>query len=715
MFTARSLLFASLLLTPLASAESLTVPRIATRPHLSDLAAVESSLARVEGLVQRTPVDGEPITERTIVYLGYDAEHLYAVFVCWHPRDSVRAHRVNRDRIPDDDDSVAIQLDTFHDRRRLYGFQVNPAGVQVDGVYTEGKGWDLSFDTVWNVETLMQPDRYLILITIPFDSVRFPSLAEQEWGLFLYRGMPRKNEEAFWPAYSTRYQGRLAYSADLRGLRDLGASRQTQVVPYGTFRTGSLTSGAPALDEERVSEARAGADVKTIFRDSLVLDITAKPDFSQVESDEPQVAVNRRFELFFPEKRPFFVENTSYFETPFQVLFTRRIRDPRVGTRLTGKAGRYAFGALVADDVSAGGTDARAWNAVVRLSRDVGTESQLGVIYTGRRESDTANHAGGIDGRWRIHRNWVATAQALASRDRDDESRSRNGTAMRAAVEGSGRSFVYKLTWVDITPDFRAASGFIPRTDMREVTQVSNAIFRPAARGIVSWGPGLTLTRVSDHDGVVLDSSAKLEARLELARSTQVSLFHARSDERLRVIDAPSLPQATLFPQRTTGATFTSAPLPLLAFSGEVSFGEAVNLTPAAGRPPELGNSRQGSLTVSLRPVPALTIDTTYLWTMLSDRHHGDAIFDNHIVRSRWSYQITPRLSARAIARLDELSADPSASSLPERRDLNLDFLVTYLVQPGTAVYVGWNSDEQRVAGSEGQQVFVKVSYLFRL
>jgi hypothetical protein len=107
-----------------------------------------SAMTSLQSLVQQSPIDGEPVSERTDVYLGFDAQHLYAVFVCWYAPGAVRAHRVNRDRLPDDDDSVALHVDTFRDQRHLYGFQVNPAGVQADSVYTEGQGWDLSFDTV---------------------------------------------------------------------------------------------------------------------------------------------------------------------------------------------------------------------------------------------------------------------------------------------------------------------------------------------------------------------------------------------------------------------------------------------------------------------------------------------------------------------------------------------------------------------------------------
>jgi hypothetical protein len=721
-------LLAALAISAGARAESITIPRLAAAPHLADFASsgrpsAAQGMAQIDGLVQRAPVDGALVSEPTVVYLGYDAQHLYVVFVCSNPRGAVRAHRVNRDRLPDDDDSVALHLDTFRDRRRLYGFQVNPAGVQVDGIYTEGKGWDLSFDTVWTAETMVQPERYLVLITVPFSSIRFPAAAEHEWGLFVYRGIPRKNEEAFWPTYSTRYQGRLAYAAQLRGLRDLQAGHSAQIVPYGTVRTGRLTQSHPSdrSDTETVSEVRGGVDVKTVLHESLVLDLVANPDFSQVESDEPQTTVNKRFEVFFPEKRPFFIENASYFETGFPVLFTRRIRDPRVGARLTGKLGRYAIGALVSDDVAAAASDgpssasgSRALNTVFRLSRDLGVESQLGLIYAGRNESRFDNHVGGVDGRWRMNRNWVATGQALVSQ-RIDSNHAMTGTAVRAGVDGSGHRYTYQFAFVDVAPDFQASAGFIPRTDIRELTQVTSAIFRPAGKRVVAWGPGLTLTQAWDHQRTALDSTARLETRIELVRSSSISVYHALNQERLRVLDAPALAEATRFDQHMTGVTFASAPLPGLAFSGEYSSGTAINLTPAQGKRPMLTGSQTAALTVSVRPTPAFTIDTTYLSTALSDRRSDGAVFSDRIVRSRWNYQLTRRLSARAIARYENLSVQPGRSSLSARRDFNVDLLLTYLVHPGTALYVGGTTDRRRETHDRAEQLFVKVSYLFRL
>jgi hypothetical protein len=234
------------------AAQSVTIPRVTTTPRLIDFtdadAVPESArqLATIDQLVQRSPNDGAGVSEHTRVLVGYDDRHLYAVFLCAGPPAEIRAHRVNRDRIPDDNDSVALHLDTFRDGRRLYGFQANPLGVQVDGIYTEGQGWDLSFDAVWRAETRIVPNGYVVLLTIPFSSLRFPAADAHLWGLFVYRGLPRKNEEAFWPAYSVRYQGRLAYAATLQGLRDIQAGKPVQLTPYTTLRAGATPMASTA-------------------------------------------------------------------------------------------------------------------------------------------------------------------------------------------------------------------------------------------------------------------------------------------------------------------------------------------------------------------------------------------------------------------------------------------------------------------------------------
>src|SRR5262249_47406916 len=365
---------------------------------------------------------------------GYDDATLYAVFVCFDSQPTgIRAHLYGRDRIPDADDSIALQLDTFRDLKHAYGFQVNPLGVQQDGLWTEGKGWDLSFDTVWQSEARLTDQGYVVLIRVPFKSLRFSRDDAQRWGLLVFRGVPRKSEEGFWPGYSTRIAGRMNQAAVLEGLERISGGRNAQFLPYASGRCSRTLEidpeAGPHFRRERAA-GEIGADAKLVVRGSLALDLTANPDFSQVESDEPQVTVNKRFETFFPEKRPFFLENASYFDTPIPLVFTRRIADPSLGARLTGRLGRYALGGLAAQDQLADGRSVSV--GALGVNGDLGAESSLGAFVSDREGEGHFNRVAGVDARVKLARDWVGTAQAATSTSKDETGGELSGPAYRA-------------------------------------------------------------------------------------------------------------------------------------------------------------------------------------------------------------------------------------------------------------------------------------------
>jgi len=244
-------------------------------------------------------------------------------------------------------------------------------------------------------------------MAIPFKSLRFPSTSKQTWGIIFNREIPRLNEDTYWPHISSRIEGQLNQSGSLEGLENISPGRNLQMIPYGVFRSFRALDTrdplAPRFVRER-ADFDAGLDAKFVLKDSLVLDVALNPDFSQVESDEPQVTVNERFEVFFPEKRPFFLENASYFQTPIALLFTRRIADPQFGVRLTGKVGPWALGAFVMDDESPGKRvppgdplhGKRAYFGIVRINRDIGRQSTLGLIFTDREFENSFNRIGGL-------------------------------------------------------------------------------------------------------------------------------------------------------------------------------------------------------------------------------------------------------------------------------------------------------------------------------
>src|SRR5215471_17995942 len=317
-----------------AAPPSIQIPRIENPPSLADFedmrpgSKVSGQMLKVTGFVAREPADGAEPTQDTDVYLAYDDRNLYAVFVCWDKEpNKIRARMTRREDIFSDD-SAEIMIDTFNDARRGYAFAANPLGIQWDALWTEGSigngqpsdysGFDPSFDTVWNSEGRLTSQGYMLLMSIPFKSLRFPSLDKQEWRIILNRGIPRTNENLFWPRITNRVQGRFNQAATATGI-DIPSPRNIQLIPYGLlrgYRDINDTDPSHPFFQCRTLQPEAGLDAKFILHDRFVLDATINPDFSQVESDQPQITVNQRFAVFFPEKRPFFLENSNYFTAP---------------------------------------------------------------------------------------------------------------------------------------------------------------------------------------------------------------------------------------------------------------------------------------------------------------------------------------------------------------------------------------------------------------
>jgi len=283
-----------------AAPPAIQIPRIETAPRLADFegmhpaARVGDHMLKVSGFIAREPADGAQPTQDTDVYLAYDAHNLYAVFICWDKEPGkIRARMTRREDIFSDD-SAEIMIDTFDDARRGYTFAANPLGIQWDALWTEGSigkglpadfsGFDSSFDTVWNSEGRITNQGYILLMSIPFKSLRFPNSDKQQWRIILNRSIPRTNENLFWPRITNRIQGRFNQAATATGL-DLSRARNIQLIPYGLlrgFRDIDQRDPNNPFFENRTLQPEAGLDAKFILHDSFVLDATINPDFSQI-------------------------------------------------------------------------------------------------------------------------------------------------------------------------------------------------------------------------------------------------------------------------------------------------------------------------------------------------------------------------------------------------------------------------------------------------
>ena len=804
-----------------ATTPTLTIPRLSRVPVLEDFLDMKPQgqaalqMAKVAGFVQRNPHDGAKASEETEAYLGYDQKNLYVVFVCFDDPQKVRARMSSREDVYDDDE-VEVMLDTFHDRRRAYAFQTTPLGVQWDAIWSEATrdeisgNFDTSFDTVWDSKGKVTSRGFVVWMAIPFKSLRFPSTKDQVWGIILYRGIVRKNEDAFWPQVSYKVAGRLGQAATLNGLEGISPGRSIELIPYGIMR------GFRALDERdpynpyfqnAVAQGQAGMDAKFVIHDHFVVDMTANPDFSQVESEDPQITVNQRFEVYFPEKRPFFLENEDYFRTPLDLFFTRNIQDLSGGIRLTGKEGPYSVGLMATDDRAPGLavpnfcpatspicadnlSGIRSYFTIARVSRDIFKESSVGAIYTDWECPTTGefNRVGGLDTRLKFNANWSLDGQAVTGSSNLLGLNTTNlettceynlypfssgnvgnnnyyaGPADKLDLKRDGLHFTYEGIYDDISPGFVTVPGFVNRVDIRELYQTADYRFRPKKGWVVDWGPSIIQRYVFDHEGNRLDTDYQPYVAIQGRGQTVIYLFpYEELRERLRPQDFCFLGFSCQTPKQdyhehSSGASIQTSVLPKVTAGASYHWGDGANFVASAGAPPPLDVpfvARQDTATGTLtfRPLKPLKIENTYLFerlratqneyllaqSQLPGTHIGQGIFNDHIVRSKWNWQFTPQLSLRVILQYNSLLANTPGNTiypytyLPTEKEFNADFLLTYLVHPGTAIYLGYNSDLQNLdhqltPGPEGpaglytargfmndsRQFFVKVSYLFR-
>jgi len=752
----------ALFLTPhlfAAVGPSIQIPRIHTPPTLADFSDMEpnprvaSSMLKVTGFIVREPADGTQPSQNTDVYLGYDERNLYAVFVCWDTEpEKIRARMTRREDIFSDD-SAEIMIDTFHDARRAYAFAVNPFGIQWDALWTEGSigtgtasdfsGFDSSFDTVWHSEGHLTGRGYLALIAIPFKSLRFPEADQQEWGIILNRSIPRTNENIFWPRISNRIQGRFNQAANASGMEHVSPGRNIQLIPYGLFRSfRGIDQRDPdhPVFESRTFKPDIGLDGKFILHGRFVLDATVNPDFSQIESDQPQITVNQRFEVFFPEKRPFFLENSNFFTTPINLVFTRRIGHPEYGLRLTGKSGPWAVGVMASDDRAPGEilppTDPNrgkhATFAIARVSRDILDQSTIGAIFTDREFAGGYNRVGGIDANLKLDQNWRIQGAAVTSSTLNVDGTHSAGPGYKVDLERSGRKFNLQSLYLDYSPGFVTEAGFVNRVDIRQQNVNASYFFRPEGKFLNSWGPTLRQFSIFDHSGTALEYFAYPGLRFDMARATWIN-FHpiAYDGVFLRPQDFTGLTTVKSYPQPFWGVEGATSWLKQIDFSWFYVSGAGVNYNPSAGRIPLIAHEDQANATLTIHASGRLRVDNSYLLEHIREREAHLTAVTNHIFRSKWNWQFTRELSARVILQYTGVLSNPLISSLSPTRNFNTDFLVTYLVRPGTAIYVGYNSNLQNLDRrliptptgllttqndyiNDSRQFFVKASYLFR-
>jgi hypothetical protein len=734
------------------------VPLLTSALHLSDFEGMEpraglrDQLTEVKDFIQQIPRDGEPATEKTEVWMGRTSSHLYFVFLCYdHAPALIRGHLARRENVQNDD-YVAVLLDSFQDRRKGVLFEVNPAGVQADAAWTENSEPDFSYDQVWDSEGRVTAKGWMALVEIPFNSLRFRH-SGPDWGVVFARNLPRNSEIDYWPRVSAKISGTLSQEGTLHGMEGLTESHNIQLNPYAIAQNERNLNSLDPLHpyfSSRHLEGTAGADGKMIFKDSIVLDGTLNPDFSTVESDQPQFTVNQRYAVYFPELRPFFLENANYFSTPITLVYTRNIVHPTYGVRLTGKTHATNLGFFAIDDRAPGETvDPRdplygkhATFAVGRVSQDFGKGSSVGAIYTDEEFGGGWNRIGGVDLTLRMTNTWTANAQWVESstRARDEDGGAYSaGPAEFLEVDRQGHSFNLFSQSADFSTGFQTQLGFIQTNNIRKNHTHANYQWFPKSKILQSWGLESNTNVAFDHAGNRVYRYLNGDPFLLLPRNTVIAPLAGENSDTLGPQNGVALTHNRNYTENFFGGVVRSAPWTQLNFNLLAIRGGNVNYNPVDGREPSLMNQQSVELLFTIQPMHRLTADNTYLL----DRDFAAAshafVYESQTFRTKLNYQFTRAISARVIVEYDTTLANPAETSLQRTKQVGTQALLTWLPHPGTAIYIGYNNDLQNLDRTlcnrlqngtcdpnntivprasnylnDGRQVFIKASYLFR-
>jgi hypothetical protein len=708
-----------------------------------------SKAARLTGFWQYQPVDGRPAEEQTEVLVWYGPDAIYFGVIA-HDRNpaAIRATVADRDNI-DKDDYIVLDLDTFHDRRRAFFFGVNPLGAQSDGVRSEGAGQvsslipgstDKNPDFTWESKGHITAQGYQVEIRIPFKSLRYPGSGPQTWGFNATRVVQRTGYTDTWTDVRRADASFLGQEGALGGLHDLKGGVAVEAQPFVTATAnGSRDAESGKFTRDDVNPD-AGLNLRLGFT-SYAVDGTFNPDFSQVESDQGQVTVNERFALFFPEKRPFFLEGIELFGAPQTLVYTRRIVNPKAGAKLTGKFGQLGVAHLTAVDQ----TDAAdAWFNITRMRRDFGRNSIAGLTFTNRDQSDAHNRvlAGDFRYVWSLYYTQFQYGASWTS----DADGSRTAPIWQAEYDRTGRSWGFNYLLNGLGAGFDDQAGFVNRLRSGVVNgHAYNRLTLYGARGAalenltVFFGPERTW--LYDKFGFTpgLEGDEQLDATFQFRGGWELNGHFERDFVNF---------QDSTFSNYTIGSAAGPAYRSDPDFSGFVWQAKVTtptwqrlgaNLLYRRGRAAifQEGTTGRGwQLTGELDLRPTSTVRVTGTGTVFRlFRLDGSEFARSIIPRLKLEYQPNRALffrvigeyrSERRAALLDPTTGDSllvsgEPQSATDFNGLRLDLLASFEPTPGTVAFLGYGSSletDQEFNWSRLERMndgfFVKLAYELR-
>jgi hypothetical protein len=704
-----------LLLPASSSAQDFLKPlRTAMPPQIDGLLddAAWREAQEISGFKTFIPDFSKDPSERTSAYMAYDAENLYFAFRC-HDRtpDRIKASLASRDTIMTDD-FVCINLDSFNDQQALYAFYVNPLGIQGDSRFA-GNVEDFSADFVWTSAGRIEADGYAVEIAIPFKSIRYAGRERVEMAIFFERFISRLSEHGSYPEMDPA-KG-YAFLSQMRPLelRDIRRYTLLEVLPSAVYDLRHEQDAGRLQRSE--SQGELGVSAKLGLTSKLVLDLAWNPDFSQVESDAGQVDANLRSDLYYTEKRPFFLEGSDIFQLAGMSFFmsavhTRRIVDPLLGFKLTGKlGGRDTLGAIFAvdEDVqdprhAASGAENAAFT-ILRYKRTLSEDSFLGAFYTGREQGADTNRLVGLDGQLRLSRSEMLSFHGFASFTDNPSMPDKRGTALNAYYSKSTRDLDLMGCFYSISRGFFSESGFLSRCGLSGVESEIGPKFYPKSSFFRKVKPRLYGYVIRDHESGMNEAMGRVGVDLVLPGNTGLTLEAWKASEIF--LDR----RFDISQYRLIAGSWLSKKLYLyFAFrrGSQVRYAQ----DPFQG----YGNTVAGIF--RYLPTDKLQWEVRLTYADLFARTDGLKVYDYAILRNKLTYQLNKYLFFRGVVEYNDYY-----------RKLLSDLLASFTYIPGTVLQLGygslyekqrWQEDEYLAADrflEMKRGLFFKASYLWRL
>ena len=668
----------------------------------------------------------------TECYVMHDSSFFYAGCKARDPDPSaIRAHLSDRDRAFNDD-FVGIVLDTFNDERRAVEFFVNPLGVQMDLFNDDVGGNETeSWDAIWESAGRVTEEGYEVEMAIPFHQLRFPKTDEKQiWGFDVVRFYPRSQRHRIALQPMDRdIDCYLCQISKLEGFEGITAGRNLEIVPTLTagrteqrdeFPTGDFVDGGV--------DAEPGITVRWGVTPNLTLGGTINPDFSQVEADVAQLDVNNQFTLFFPERRPFFLEGADFFDTPLNVVFTRNVSDPDWGTKVTGKMGKNAVGVFVARDKAttllfpgSQGSDLDSFDfettdAVLRYRRDFGDSSALGVLVTGRDGSDYTNGVVGIDGLYRFGQSDSIRFQMLSSSteypsaiasDFDQPGGSFSDQAFSVNYGHSARDWNWRVMHQDIGENFRADLGFMPRVGYKfTLGGIGRTFWGDEEDWYTRIGVGSDWDLTEDQNGQLLEREFEIRGHVG---GPKQSFLWVNVGDRTRFFDGVTF-------EESFGSTW---------FEIQPSGDLWLSLFARVGDDIDFANTQAGDALVlepSITYNFGLHLRTSVEHTFVRMNVEGGRLFEANLSQLRVVYQFNVRMFVRAIFQYSSVERDPSLyvdEVDPESESLLTQLLFSYKLNPQTVLFFGYTDNrigEQSFGlTASDRSLFFKLGYAWNL